>query len=381
MTYAGSEGDDVIVDNLTIDYGKVRAVNGVSFSIKPGELVTLLGPSGCGKTSTLRAIAGLERNSGGTIRIGGTVVSDAAKNSFLAPERRNIGMVFQSYALWPHMTVADAVAYPLRRRRVPTGARRERVTKALATVGMEAFADRRVPELSGGQQQRVAIARALVYEPRILLLDEPLSNLDARLRERMRLEIKDIQSRLGITTLYVTHDQTEALTMSHRIIVMQAGEIEQIGTPEELYENPRTRFAGEALGRVNVLAGRLTHREPGRGAKERVRVTLEGTGLELDASTMHEALQAGDSLSITIRPERVELLTAKQADADPRRRSGNMFEALVESCVFGGDHRQYSVAFNTHLIIVKADARVVLSRGERVYVHLPADDLMAVPDR
>jgi iron(III) transport system ATP-binding protein len=368
MTY------DVFVEDLTIDYGRVRAVDGVSFGIEPGELVTLLGPSGCGKTSILRAIAGLERNSGGKITIAGDVVSDAATKTFLAPERRNIGMVFQSYALWPHMTVAEAVGYPLRRRKVPKAQHHDRVMKTLATVGMEQFANRRVPELSGGQQQRVAIARALVYEPRILLLDEPLSNLDANLRERMRIEIKELQSRVGITTLCVTHDQTEALAMSHRVIVMQAGRIEQIGTPVELYENPRTRFASESLGKVNALACRVTSREKSTGVRDRVRAEIVGTGLTLEAWTVHEAVAAGDMLQLIIRPERVELFEQAPMQRD------NVVEGVVASCVFGGDHREYRVAFGSGEIIAKADARIVLSNGQRMYVHLPADDLMAVPD-
>ena len=360
---------DVVVDNLTIDYGNVRAVDGISFGIKAGELVTLLGPSGCGKTSTLRAIAGLERNSGGKIAIAGDVVSDAGTKTFLAPERRNIGMVFQSYALWPHMTVVEAVAYPLRRRRVPKEQQLERVMKTLATVGIAEFANRRVPELSGGQQQRVAIARALVYEPRILLLDEPLSNLDANLRERMRVEIKELQSRVGITTLCVTHDQTEALAMSHRIIVMQAGRIEQIGTPEELYRHPRTRFASESLGKMNALPCRVVHREAGR-----VRAEFAGTGLTLDATTVHETIAAGDRLELIIRPERVELHAQKPSP------DHNVIEGIVAACVFGGDHREYRVTIAGCDIIAKADARIALGSGERVYVRLPADDLIAVPE-
>jgi iron(III) transport system ATP-binding protein len=359
---------DVAVDNLTVDYGNVRAVDGVTFGIEAGELVTLLGPSGCGKTSTLRAIAGLERNSGGKIAIAGEVVSDAARKTFLAPERRNIGMVFQSYALWPHMTVAEAVGYPLRRRRVPKEQQLERVMKTLSTVGIAEFANRRVPELSGGQQQRVAIARALVYEPRILLLDEPLSNLDANLRERMRVEIKELQSRVGITTLCVTHDQTEALAMSHRIIVMQAGRIEQVGTPEELYRNPRTRFASESLGKVNALPCRVTHREG-----TRVRAEVTGTELTLIASTVHDGIAVGDRLQLIIRPERVTLHVRKPSPDD------NVVEAVVAACIFGGDHREYRVTIAGLDIIAKADARIVHENGARIHVHLPADDLKAVP--
>lgn len=358
----------MLVNELTIDYGNVRAVDGVSFSIEAGELVTLLGPSGCGKTSTLRAIAGLERNSGGTIAIAGNVVSDAATKRFLPPERRDIGMVFQSYALWPHMTVSEVVGYPLRRRGVAKKQRLERVMATLATVGIERFANRRVPELSGGQQQRVSIARALVYEPRILLLDEPLSNLDANLRERMRVEIKELQSRVGITTLCVTHDQTEALAMSQRIIVMQAGRIEQIGTPEELYHNPRTRYASESLGKVNALPCRVTRCEQGR-----VRVDVAGGELRLQASTVREDVAAGDTVQVIIRPERVALHVQKPV------LESNVVEGVVAACVFGGDHREYRVTLAGYDLLAKSDARTVFANGDRVYVHLPVDDLIAVP--
>ena len=361
-----NDGYDVYVDDLTIDYGAVRAVSGVTFGVKPGELVTLLGQSGCGKTSTLRAIAGLERNTGGRILIGGAAVSDAATRTFLPPERRDIGMVFQSYALWPHMTVAEAVGYPLRRRKVSARERAERVAKALAGVGMEDYGGRRVPELSGGQQQRVAIARALVYEPRILLLDEPLSNLDARLRERMRGEIKELQSRLGITTLYVTHDQTEALSMSHRIIVMQAGGIEQIGTPEELYANPRTRFASESLGRTIVLTACVIS----NGANGRMRVRLDGSEIDLEVAGSSETFAAGVTLTIAIRPERVEVAT----DAG----GVNTFEAVVASRLFGGDHLQYQLAIQSHRISAKTDARRIFHEGDRVFVRLAPDDLTVV---
>jgi iron(III) transport system ATP-binding protein len=363
-----SADEEVAVADLVVDYGKTRAVDGVSFNVAAGELVTLLGPSGCGKTTTLRAIAGLEHVSGGTITLAGTIVSDAAARRFVPTERRNIGMVFQSYALWPFMTVADAVAYPLRRRRVPKDERADRVMKMLAIVGMEAFAQRRVPELSGGQQQRVAIARALVYEPRLLLLDEPLSNLDARLRDRLRFEIQEIQSRLRITTICVTHDQAEALAMSHRVIVMQSGRIEQVGAPEEIYTRPLTRFAGEAVGKVNVLDGRVVHR-----AGDVLRVELDGVAGVFGAWSAHATAGPGDAVVLIVRPEKIVIAAAGRAAA-----AGNVLEGVIEVAIFGGDHREYTVRVGTQRITVKADALIVFAIGARVELHLLPEHLTVV---
>ena len=236
--------------------GEVRALRGVSFEVGRGELFTLLGPSGCGKTTTLRCIAGLEQPLSGEIRIDDKPVFSAADGTFIPPERRNIGMVFQSYAIWPHMTVFQNVAYPLAKAasRAEIG---ERVARILDRLSLGALADRLAPNLSGGQQQRVALARALVAQPQVLLLDEPLSNLDAKLREQMRFELKALQESFGITTFYVTHDQEEAMVMSDLIAVMSEGQIIQLGSPHELYERPRTPFVADFIGRTNFLPGRL----------------------------------------------------------------------------------------------------------------------------
>jgi iron(III) transport system ATP-binding protein len=233
------------VENLFTEYPNdkgevVRAAQDVSFTVDEGRLFTLLGPSGCGKTTTLRSIAGLERPRSGEISVNGNVVYSSAKNIFVAPNRRGFGMVFQSYAIWPHMTVYENAAFPLQvgKSRFSRNDMRDRVMRVLTAVQLDALADREATKLSGGQQQRLALARALVMEPALLLLDEPLSNLDAKLREAMRFELKRLQRELKITTVYVTHDQSEALALSHQIAVMNEGRIQQIGTPREIYEQP-----------------------------------------------------------------------------------------------------------------------------------------------
>src|SRR5262245_2579052 len=238
-------------------FGSVNAVDQVNFSVESGEIFTLLGPSGCGKTTTLRLVAGLEEPDAGEILINGRTVAAPEQGLFLPPEKRQLGMVFQSYAIWPHLTVFENVAFPLRVRHEPAEVLRARVQKALDSVGLAGLAERGATQLSGGQQQRVALARALVYEPAVLLLDEPLSNLDAKLREQMRFELRALQRKLTLTILYVTHDQTEAMTLSDRIAVVNRGRFEQVGSPEEVYEKPATTFAGEFLGRTVALEGAL----------------------------------------------------------------------------------------------------------------------------
>src|SRR5579859_7154972 len=231
-------------------FGTVRAVDRVSLEVQRGHVFTLLGPSGCGKTTTLRMIAGLERLDEGRIVFAGKTVADAETNAFVPPHKRNLGMVFQSYAIWPHMTVFDNVAYPLRLRHLPKQQIQQKVERVLDLVGMDGFANRPAPDLSGGQQQRVALCRALVYEPDLLLLDEPFSNLDARLRLQMRVEVRLLQQRLGITVLFVTHDQVEALSMSDEIAVLNQGCVEQVGAPSELYDRPTSPFVRDFLGQT-----------------------------------------------------------------------------------------------------------------------------------
>ena len=257
------------VSKLRKEFGPIRAVDDIDFEIPDGELISFLGPSGCGKTTTLRMVAGLETPTAGEIRIGDTAVF--SERPIVPPERRNIGMVFQSYAIWPHMTVFENVAYPLRLRRMSRGDIEEKTEHALATVRMGEFSGRYPAQLSGGQQQRVALARAIVFEPKILLLDEPLSNLDAKLREDMRAEIRDLQQRLQVTTLYVTHDQQEALAISDQVAVMNHGRFMQFGRPMEIFERPANRFVANFVGWTNFLVATVLDREHVRVAHGVVR--------------------------------------------------------------------------------------------------------------
>jgi iron(III) transport system ATP-binding protein len=278
----------------------VHAVDGVSFEVATGETVTLLGPSGCGKTTTLRCVAGLERSSSGFISIGDQMVAEPETGVFVPPHRRNLGMVFQSYAIWPHMNVFENVAYALEGRRLAKAEIARRTTKALDIVKMGHLADRPAPRLSGGQQQRVAIARALVSEPMALLFDEPLSNLDAQLRAEMRKELRRLQQQIGLTSIYVTHDQAEALAISDWIILMRDGKIIERGRPEDIYRRPMHVFTARFLGTSNLLPGRISARCQGLALVD----TAAGSVL---GECADETLAAGDSVEVSVRPEDISV--------------------------------------------------------------------------
>jgi iron(III) transport system ATP-binding protein len=320
---------DVRVAGLVKTFGRVVAVDRLTFVAKAGEFLTLLGPSGCGKTTTLRLIAGLERPDAGEIHVGDRVVSSSEDGVFVPPERRGMGMVFQSYAIWPHMTVLENVAFPLQELRVPRPEVRERVMAILDTVGLGGLHDRPAPMLSGGQQQRVALARALVSNPEVLLLDEPLSNLDARLREEMRFELRDMQARLGLTSIFVTHDQAEAMTLSDHIVVMNAGRIEQEGRPEDVYQRPRTRFVMDFLGRANHLPARIA-----RGGSGWVAM-VNGHGFSVPVDDPANWTE-GEDLTLAFRPDAAEV---RAADADAA------WVGLVRSSVYVGGRVEYVVDF------------------------------------
>src|SRR4051812_45313448 len=303
----------VLVEDVSRTFGDFVAVNHVSLKVERGEFVTLLGPSGCGKTTTLRMVAGLEQNTGGRISIADRVVSDAASGLFVPPDHRQLGMVFQSYAIWPHMTVFDNVAYPLKIRRRPKAEVRDRVMAILRLVEMDKFAERPAPALSGGQQQRVAIARALVFEPEVLLLDEPLSNLDARLRTQMGDEFRALQKRLGITTLYVTHDQSEAMALSDRVVVMHGGHILQIGPPSEIYLRPQSRAVARFFGSPNFLAAHVrSSRQIGEG-EFMLDVAGQGWAGHCRSSA---PMQAGEAVVVMMRPENLRVAPDSAAAAN-----------------------------------------------------------------
>ncbi|ACJ16473.1 ABC-type iron(III) transport system, ATPase component [Thermococcus onnurineus NA1] len=288
---------DVKLENIVKTFGETVALKGIDLHIKAGELFTLLGPSGCGKSTTLRIIAGLDFPDSGTIHFGDEEVT------YLPSSKRGAVLVFQNYALWPHMTVFDNVAYGLKLKKLPKEEIRKKVRWALELVKLSGFEDRYPTQLSGGQQQRVAIARALVVEPKVLLLDEPLSNLDAKLRLEMRSEIRRIQRELGITVIYVTHDQEEAMAISDRIAVMNVGTVEQVGTPKEIYESPKTEFVASFMGKTNVIPAKVVERNGDR-------VTVEFEGIRLDGLYYTEK---SDDVVIVIRPERIKLKPVENA--------------------------------------------------------------------
>jgi ABC-type Fe3+/spermidine/putrescine transport system ATPase subunit len=320
------------LSGLSKRFGNVVAVDHISFTILPGEVFTLLGPSGCGKSTTLRLVAGLEQPEEGTLQLRGKTIVSAAQRLFLPPERRNMGMVFQSYAIWPHMTVFENVAFPLQLRHWPKQKIREAVGHTLGVVGLAGLEQRPATMLSGGQQQRVALARALVYNPDILLLDEPLSNLDAKLREHMRDELRSLQRRLGIAVLFVTHDQAEAMALSDRVAVMNAGHIEQVGTPVEVYERPATAFVRDFLGRAITLEC-VVRREASRGWLELA--AEPSTSFAFNDSVLDQ-YATGSGMHLSCRPEDLQLTPAGAGGQ-------NSFRATVEEVLYLGERIEYRV--------------------------------------
>jgi iron(III) transport system ATP-binding protein len=333
------------------------AVDDVSLVIEQGTLVCLLGPSGCGKTTTLRLIAGFIEPSAGEIHVGGRCVS--APGRTVPPERRNMSMIFQSYALWPHMTVADNIAYGLKLRKLDGAAIAARLKAILATTRLEPLAERYPGELSGGQQQRVALARALIVEPATLLLDEPLSNLDANLREEMRFEVRRLHDEYRYTTVYVTHDQAEAMTTADVIAVMNGGRIEQAGSPEDIYDRPRSEFVARFIGSSNILAGK---------ALDESRIDFAGTPLECRGAR----LSPGRETTVSIRQHEIRIAAAPNS-------GGNAVPATVLRQVFLGDSRDYIVATRSG-----TQLRVVTPAGEshapgaEIWLHLPAERCRAL---
>lgn len=346
----------------------VRAIDNISFKVEEGRFYTLLGPSGCGKTTTLRCIAGLEKPDQGEIEVAGSKVYSSSNGNFLPAYRRPIGMVFQSYAIWPHLTVLENVAFPLRvaKERLSNDEIRKKVNGALEQVELGGLEERMATQLSGGQQQRLALARALVREPQVLLLDEPLSNLDAKLRERMRVELRDLQRRLRITTLYVTHDQIEALSMSNIIAVMSAGLIVQEGPPREIYLHPKTKFVAQFIGSTNQITGQL------------VRIAGEGLGVvktdvgEISCGLTTD-LSTGAGVVIVVRPESV-ILHRKSPAA-----TANVVEGKVATAMFLGEFLDCTIELGNTMLQTHQPHSLVLRRGEPVWVELPSNECLALP--
>lgn len=336
----------VRIEHLYKRYGKVTAVGDFNIDIQDGEFISFLGPSGCGKTTTLRMVAGFERATEGSIVIDDRVVSSSEQGIFVPPEKRGVGMVFQSYAVWPHMTVAENVGYPLKVQNVPQKERREQVQEMLEMVRLGEYADRYPNQLSGGQQQRVSLARALVMRPGLLLLDEPLSNLDAKLRESMRFEISAIQKQLGITVIYVTHDQSEAMTMSDRIVVMSMGVVQQIGTPYEIYTHPANKMVADFVGLINFVPAEM------KGD----RAFIKGT----DFSVPYDGTPK-DDLQIAVRPENITMSV-----------TGGAIPGSIDEFFYLGDSVDYRVNVGGNIIrVIEKGAELgALKVGDKVYLDL-----------
>jgi iron(III) transport system ATP-binding protein len=349
------------VDRLRKDFGTGRpAVDGVSFTIAAGEIVVLLGPSGCGKTTTLRCVAGLEHPTGGVIRIGGEVISAPEQGILVPPRARNFGMVFQSYAVWPHMTVRQNVAYPLKNRGLDGAAQKRMIMEALELVDLAAYVDRPVTALSGGQMQRVALARSMVYHPRLLLLDEPLSNLDAQLRLRLRDDLRRIVKAAGLTALYVTHDQAEAVVLGDRIGVMRDGRLLQLSTATDLYNDPADPFVAAFTGASNRIDGTLRDQSGGIGAVE------AGNGQVIHAK-LHGALVPGAPVSVMVRPENIQLGTAEGS-----------VDARVLQAHYQGVQTVYALdLLGTRIEAVEMGTAPRYAEGDTVPVRLPPAQCMA----
>src|SRR4051794_6685323 len=364
------EGLTKIFDNATDQIaGGIRAAN---FTLEPGTFFTLLGPSGCGKTTTLRCVAGLETPDDGVIAVDGRTFFDAKARVNVPVEQRSVGMVFQSYAIWPHMTVAENVAFPFtvsKQRRYSRTEIEEGVKRALDIVDLQGFQQRPATRLSGGQQQRVALARAVVHEPRLLLLDEPLSNLDAQLRDEMRSELKRLQNKIGITTVYVTHDQSEALALSDQIAVIDRGNVTQIGSPQDIYFRPVNPFVASFVGATNLLTGRLVASADGRGNVE----VLSGRQIRC---LVPQQINDASSVSVSIRPETIRIVPMGSTDAAAQ---DNCLEGRVTGTTFLGSSRRVDITSDGVSLQVTTAADVELPADGQVLLLFAAERAVALP--
>ncbi len=348
------------------DKSIVPAIDHVSLDVRPGEFVVLLGPSGCGKTTLLRSVAGLEKPDSGLIELHGEPVFDSAAGINVMPEGRRVGMVFQSYALWPHMSVFDNVAYPLKARGSPVGEIPDRVQEALRMVGISELTKQFPSQMSGGQQQRVALARAIVANDKLVLFDEPLSNVDAKVREQLRIELLEMQSKLHFAALYVTHDQIEAMALAHRVAVMRSGRVEQIASPRDVYERPTSRYVANFIGTTNEMEGTLS----GEASPDVIQVKCD-LG-EVSAAPAVSTLSPGDAVALIFRPERCEVSTAEPA-------TPNRWRAVVEAALFLGSHTEHIVRVGQRSFHVWSMGSELIERGTEVWLSVPAHCVRALP--
>lgn len=346
------------IENLLKKFGSMVAVNRISLEVKKGEILTLLGPSGCGKTTTLRCIAGLEKPDEGDVIIDG---QSMFAQGYIPPSKREIGMVFQNYAVWPHMRVFDNVAYGLKIRKLPKKAIKNKVMETLESLGLTGLEGRFPGQLSGGQQQRVALARALVGNPKVLLLDEPLSNLDAKLREKMRFEIKSLVRRMGITSVYVTHDQAEAMVISDRVSVMNAGDIVQVGSPEEIYKKPANRFVADFIGTTNFIPGDISEVLSERGL---ISVDTEFGQKMLCRIPDPTMVGTNKKVTISIRPEDIEVYT------EPPGSRNNLFKGTIMHRAYLGNFLYFFVNVDSTMIRVQAPYDMTQKEGEELFLFL-----------
>jgi len=353
------------IDNLFKKFGTMVAVNHIHLEVKKGEILTLLGPSGCGKTTTLRCIAGLERPDEGDVLIDGKPMFS---QGFVPPSQREIGMVFQNYAVWPHLRVFDNVAYGLKLQKLPKDEIKKRVNEVLESVGLSGLGKRYPGQLSGGQQQRVALARALVRNPKVLLLDEPLSNLDAKLRERMRFEIKSLVRRMNMTSVYVTHDQAEAMVISDRIAVMESGNIVQVGAPEEIYKKPANRFVADFIGTTNFIPGEIAEIR-----ESQISVTTE-FGQKILCKVFDSATAVPkQKVHVSIRPEDIEVHT------EPSGARDNVFKGTIMHRAYLGNFLNFFVNVDHTMIRVQAPYHLRQKEGEELYLYLNPEKCIALP--
>jgi len=358
---------DVRIEKLIKRFGNVEAIAGVDIHIPEGKIVTLLGPSGCGKTTTLRCLAGFENPDEGKIWIGDKLIFDSGQKINLSPQKRGMGMVFQSYAVWPHMSVFENIAFPLRIRKAARGVVNEQVGRALKMVGIEELKGRLPSQISGGQQQRVAFARAIVYEPAVLLLDEPLSNLDAKLREQMRFEILELQRKLGITTVFVTHDQEEAMVLSDEVLVMEFGKVIQRGDPEAIYFDPSNEFVADFIGKINFLNGTIMQLKESGSV-----VGIEEEGIRSEIHSTRTNYAKGQKVLASVRPENIQIHPSK-----PDQEFNTWPAKLIRKNFLGGLFDMV-VGVQGKELRARTPFKVEAKSGSEVFVHIPPKDVLLI---